>query len=89
MEEVTERGLAGHKAAGGQLLQPCRPTREAQARRRHVRLKTNRQTDTSVRRVASAPCQRGHHLEAPKTFAWDVPQWWDREVPELLEQRVI
>jgi len=32
MEEVTEQGLAGHEAAGGWLLQPCRPTREAQAR---------------------------------------------------------
>lgn len=32
---------------GGQLLQPCRPTREAQVRQRDIRLKTNRQTHPS------------------------------------------
>lgn len=47
MEEVTEWGLAGHEVAGGWLLQPCKPTREAQARQRDVRLKTNRQTHPS------------------------------------------
>lgn len=37
-----------HEAAGGgQLLQPCRPTREAQARWWDVQLKTNRQTHPS------------------------------------------
>lgn len=64
MEEVTERGLAVHEAAGGQLLQPCRPTWKAQVRWRDVQLKTNRQTH---------PSDGWHQHPATEGITWRHP----------------
>lgn len=65
MEEVTELGLMGYEALWRWLLQPCRPTCEAQERWWDIQLKANRQTH---------PSEGWHQHPATEGVTWRHPK---------------